>query len=310
MTLTVLFAAGEESFASYRAPLENALAEEGLDTSLFTDAPPETVDYIIFAPSSSLQDFRPYKRCKAVLNLWAGVERIVHNTTLTQPLARMVDPGLTAGMVEYVCGHVLRYHLGMDAHINAAPGTWEQREPPLASERKVAILGLGELGSAAAKALAGLGFVVIGWSAREKQLDGVICQAGPEGLELVLRQAEILVTLLPHTPQTESILDAKSLALLPSGAKIINPGRGALIDDAALLAAIESGQVSQATLDVFRIEPLPADHPFWTRPEITITPHIAATTRPVSASRCIAQNIARVEQGLPLLHRVDPARGY
>ncbi len=310
MTLKVLFAAGEDSFRTYRATLEKAFSEEALPVELVTSATPDAVDYIIYAPASRLQDFTPYTQCKAVLNLWAGVERIVHNPTLTQPLARMVDPSLTAGMVEYVCGHVLRYHLGMDAHITATPGQWDPVEPPLAHERKIGILGLGELGRAAALALKGLGFHVIGWSAREKALPGVTCHFGADGLESTLQAAEILVTLLPHTPQTENILNARTLALLPRGARIINPGRGALINDDALLSAVESGQVSQATLDVFRTEPLPADHPFWARPEITITPHIAATTRPAGASRCIARNIARVEQGLPLLHRVDTARGY
>lgn len=157
MTLTVLFAAGDAAFAEYRAPLTQAFAQHDLKIDLVTEAAPEAVDYIIYSPASTLRDFTPYTRCKAVLNLWAGVEKIVGNPTLTQPLARMVDPALTRGMVEYVCGHVLRYHLGMDAHINATPGAWVQDEPPLAPERVVGILGLGELGRACASALAALG---------------------------------------------------------------------------------------------------------------------------------------------------------
>lgn len=310
MTLTVLFAAGDTAFALYHDCLKDAFLQHGLQVDLVTDSTPERVDYIIYSPASTLRDFTPYTRCKAVLNLWAGVEKILGNPTLTQPLARMVDPALTRGMVEYVCGHVLRYHLGMDAHIAATPGTWVPQEPPLAPERVVGILGLGELGRACATALAGLGFAVEGWSSRPKTLDGVTCHYGRDGFKALMQNSDILVTLLPLTAETENILDAAAFDLMRKGARIINPGRGALIDDDALLAALGTGQIAGATLDVFRIEPLPADHPFWTHPNVTITPHIAATTRAKSASQVIATNIARSEAGQELMYRVDPARGY
>ena len=310
MSLTLLFAAGPGALEDYRAPLSDAIAAEGLDATITPEAPPDAVDYIIYAPANPLQDFAPYTRAKAVLSLWAGVERIVSNPTLTQPLARMVDPSLTQGMVEYVCGHVLRYHLGMDAYITAAPGQWVADVPPLASGRHIGLLGLGALGQACAKALATLGFQVSGWSRRPKSLTGITCLHGDDGLRNLLQQSEILVTLLPQTPRTENILDQGTLGLLPHGARIINPGRGTLINDNALLAALESGQVSHATLDVFRTEPLPADHPFWHHPHVTVTPHIAAATRPASASRVIAHNIARVEAGQPLLHAVARDQGY
>lgn len=310
MSLTLLFAAGPGALEDYRTPLTDALAAEGLDATITPEAPPDAVDYIIYAPASPLQDFAPYTRTKAVLSLWAGVERIVSNPTLTQPLARMVDPSLTQGMVEYVCGHVLRYHLGMDAHIASPPGHWVADVPPLASERHIGLLGLGALGRACAEALVRLGFQVSGWSRQSKTLDKITCLHGEEGLRAVLQHAEILVTLLPQTPRTEAILDHATLALLPRGARIINPGRGTLIDDDALLAALETGQVGHATLDVFRTEPLPAEHPFWHHAGVTITPHIAAATRPASASRVIARNIARVEAGKPLLHEVARDRGY
>ena len=146
MTVTVLFAAKPESWADYAAPLRAAFAEEGLDAALVTEAAPETVDYIVYAPSSGLEDFRPFTRLKAVLNLWAGVEDVVGNPTLTVPLARMVDDaGLTQGMVEWVTGHVLRHHLGMDRHILGQDGVWRRGAPPLATERRVAILGLGAI---------------------------------------------------------------------------------------------------------------------------------------------------------------------
>ncbi len=310
MTLTLLFAAGDEALDAYQLPLITELRKAGLDARIVTDAPPETVDYILYAPSGPLTDFTPFTRCKAVLSLWAGVERIVSNPTLTQPLARMVDPGLTQGMIEYVTGHVLRHHLGMDAHIHARPGAWRPIEPPLAQERIVGFLGLGQLGQGCAQALQALGFQVIGWSSTPKVLPGIACHHGPEGLKSVLQAAEILVTLLPHTPQTESLLNETRLAQMREGAVLINPGRGALIDEPALLDALDRGQIAHATLDVFRAEPLPADHPFWHHPRVTVTPHIAATTRAASAARVIANNIARVETGETLQHEVSRDHGY
>jgi glyoxylate/hydroxypyruvate reductase A len=308
--LTVLFAAGNDRWPAYRAPLTAALAEAGVDAQLVTEATSSMVDYIVFAPGGTIEDFGPYTRAKAVLNLWAGVEKITTNPTLTQPLCRMVDPALTQSMVEYVTGHVLRHHLGMDAHIHGLKGAWRQDVPPLARERTVAIVGLGELGQASARALCHLGFRVTGWSRSARSVPGVDCRSGEAGLDLTLGEAEIAVLLLPRTPETENLLDTRRLALLPSGAVLINPGRGTLIDDAALLAALEEGRVGHATLDVFRTEPLPQDHAFWNHPGVTVTPHIAAETRPSTASRVVAENIRRGEAGEPFLHLVDRHAGY
>jgi len=310
MVVKVFFAAGAALWAEYRAPLKQAFAAAGLDVALSdTVGPPELVDYIVFAPGGVISDFAPYVRVKAVLNLWAGVERIVGNPTLVQPLCRMVDPALTAGMVEYVVGHVLRHHLGMDRHILKQAG-WSQVPVPLARERRVAMLGMGELGQASAAALQGLGFAVTGWSRTAREVPGIACRHGEVGLEQCLRAAQIVVTLLPLTPATEGLLDARRLGWLPEGAVIINPGRGGLIDDAALLAALDAGRLGHATLDVFRTEPLPTGHPFWTHPRVTVTPHVAAATRAASAAAVVAENIRRFESGLALLHLVDRAQGY
>ena len=302
---TILFAA-PSLWPEYRDALPAALAEAGIDATLVTEAAPEMVDYIVYAPSSPLQDFTPYTRTRAVLNLWAGVERITGNPTLTQPLTRMVDPGLTEGMVEWVTGHTLRHHLGMDRHIVNPGHVWDPTCPPLARERPVTILGMGALGSACATALRALNFPVTGWSRTAKPG----CLHGEDGLAQALATAQILVTLLPKTPETENLMNADRLALLPQGAVILNPGRGPLIDDDALLAALDAGQIGHATLDVFRVEPLPQDHPFWTHPRVTVTPHIAADTRAITASKVIAENIRRGEAGEPFLHLVDRARGY
>ena len=310
MTITVLFAAGAHRWPAYAEPLTTALAEAGLAARLVTDCPPDQADYIVYAPGGTIDDFSRFTRCKAVLSLWAGVERIVGNATLTQPLCRMVDPALTAGMVEWVTGHVLRHHLGMDRHIVNPGHVWDPTCPPLAGERPVTILGLGELGQACAQMLCTLGFRVTGWSRSPRAMPGVTCLHGEAGLQTALSGAAIVVALLPRTPETEDLLDARRLGWLPRGAVIVNPGRGQLIDDMALLAALDSGALAHATLDVFRVEPLPADHPFWAHPKVTVTPHVAAETRPGSASRVVAENIRRAEAGEPLLHRVDRQRGY
>ena len=302
---TILFAA-PTLWPDYEHSLPMALSEAGITARVVTEAAPETVDYIIYAPSSPLQDFTPYTRTKAVLSLWAGVERIVGNTTLTQPLCRMVDPALTEGMVEWVVGHTLRHHLGMDRHIVNPGHVWDPTCPPLARERPVAVLGMGALGSASATALRALNFPVTGWSRTAKPG----CLHGEDGLKQALSTARIVVLLLPKTPETENLMNADRLALMPKGAVILNPGRGALIDDAALLAALDSGHIGHATLDVFRVEPLPSGHPYWTHPCVTVTPHIAADTRIISSARVIAENIRRGEAGEAFLHLVDRACGY
>lgn len=308
----ILFSAPPQHFALWRPHLLAAFAEAGLDPVLTDDpAGPWTFDYVIHHPGGPLQDFRPFTRLKAVLSLWAGVEGIIGNPTLTMPLCRMVDDGLTRGMAEWVAGHVLRYHLGLDTHILGQDGTWRNGVvPPLARDRSVGLLGLGELGSAVGATLAGIGFDVRGWSRRPREDTGFATRSGEAGLEALLAETEILVLLLPATPQTANLIDARRLALLPDGARLINPGRGTLVDDAALLEALDSGRLAHATLDVFRIEPLPPDHPFWSHPRVTVSPHVAAETRPETASEAIARNIRRGEDGEPFRHVVDRGAGY
>ncbi len=308
---TILFAAGSKRWAEYETPLRRALDALGLDYTLSPETDdPALVDYIIYAPNPSLTDFTPFTKAKAVLSLWAGVERIVGNETLTMPLARMVNDGMTEGMVEWVVANVLRHHLGLDRYVLNPTREWAPRVPPLARDRKMAVLGLGALGQACARALAGLNFDVAGWSRSPKDIAGITCQSGDDGLEHTLARAEILVLLLPLTADTENLLNTQRLAQMPAGAVVINPGRGPLIDDDALLAALDSGHISHATLDVFRKEPLPADHPYWAHPKVTVTPHIASDSRTDSAAQVVAENIRRGEAGEPLLHLVDRGAGY
>lgn len=309
----ILFAAKSERWDTYEPHLRHSLAAAGIsDAGLTTDtSTPSEIDYIVYAPNSSVQDFTPYTGLKAVLNLWAGVEEVTGNTTLKAPLARMVDAGLTDGMVEWCVGHTLRHHLGMDAHIHGQDGTWRNDSaPPLARNRPVTVLGLGALGQAVAKALHQLGFPVSGWSRSAKTVADVQTYHGAAGLTAALSKAQIVVLLLPDTPATENILNAETLAALPKGAILINPGRGPLIDDAALLSALDSGHIGHATLDVFRTEPLPATDPYWAHPKVTVTPHIASETRPDTASQIIVENIRRGEAGEPFLHLVNRDLGY
>lgn len=306
MPVNVLFSAGR--WDEYHAPVAAALTESGLDARLRQDFAPDDVDYIIYDPQSALRDFSPFTRLKAVMNLWAGVEAVTTNPTIKVPLTRMVDQGLTQGMVEYVCGHVLRHHLNIDRYIGATG--WDPVLPPLAEDRPVSVLGLGELGQKCAAALRDLGFPVTGWSRTAKDVAGVTCLSGDQGLAPALSTAQILVLLLPDTPATRDILNAATLAMMPSGAMIVNAGRGPLINDDALIAALDRGHIAHATLDAFRVEPLPSDHAFWRHPGITVTPHIAAETRPSTAARVIAENIRRSENKEPLLHVVDRGLGY
>jgi len=312
MTVTALFADRAANWARYEDVLHKAFAEKGLDVNLVRDTDaPENVDYVIYAPTGPISDFAPFTNLKAVLSLWAGVEKIEGNHSIKVPLCRMVDEGLSEGMREWVTGHILRHHLGMDAHILGQDGVWRNDVvPPLARNRTVGFLGLGELGLSCADAASILGFQVKGWSRRLKNIEGIETFADAEGLRDILTTSDIIVLLLPDTAETQNILDRDSLNLLPDGAFIINPGRGTLIDDNALLEALDSGKVAHATLDVFREEPLPEANPYWAHPRVTVTPHIASETRPETASQTIAENIRRGEAGEPFIHVVDRTAGY
>lgn len=305
----VLFADSLARYEEWAPHLEAAFAAKGLDVEMTTDRARTDIAYIVYAPDGAIEDFGAYPELKAVFSMWAGVEKIVDNPTLQVPLTRMVEPGLSEGMAEWVLGHVMRHHLGMDTH--AQDGVWRGLAvAPLARERRVGILGLGTLGQMAARLLVPVGFRVLGWSRSAKTVEGVETHSGADGLDAVLAASDILVLLLPQTPETDGLMNAARLARLPEGASIINPGRGPLIVDADLLAALDGGHVSRATLDVFDEEPLAPDHPYWAHPKVMVTPHIAAATRPETAAPVIAENLHRAETGASLLHLVDRGAGY
>lgn len=309
MTLNIIFVGTDADWAEYDAPLHAAFADLPVATDLSRSHSPADTDYIVMAGSRIIDDFAPFTRCRALLRLWAGVEDIIRNETITFPICRMVGGGLDSGMVEWVTAHTLRHHIGMDTHIHGQDGIWrDDFVPPLASERPVTILGLGALGTACAKALTALGFPVTGWSRTPKDIDGIRCLSGP--VEAALNDAQVVILLMPLTPDTKHIIDAAALSHTAKGAFLLNPGRGPLIEDDDLLAALDSGQIAHATLDTFRVEPLPADHPYWTHPQVTVTPHIASATRADPAARVIAENIRRGAKSEPFLHVVDRSAGY
>lgn len=312
--MRVLYA-GDDAERGLWAPLLRRAAPEVEFVMDPAEADPARIEALLYAPSGPLRDFAPFARLRFIQSLWAGVERIMGEKRLPAqvPLARMVDPGMERGMVEYMLGQTLRIHLETDRHrAHQAREIWAPGGPPLAASRPVGILGLGELGLATAKALAQVGFPVTGWSRTPKAAPGAGIRAvsGPEGLKAVLRGSEILLVLLPLTPETRGLLDAETLALLPKGAQIVNAARGPILEEGALLAALESGALGGATLDVFATEPLPKGHPFWRHPQILVTPHIASNTRPETAAQVVADQLRRLAAGEPLLHLVDRTRGY
>lgn len=309
MSLNILFVGTDADWAEYEAALKTAFADLPFAIHLSRSHAPDETDYIVMAGSRIIEDFTPFTRCKALLRLWAGVEDITRNETITFPICRMVGGGLDAGMVEWVTAHTLRHHIGMDQHILGQDGVWRgDYAPPLASDRPVTILGLGALGTACAKALAAFGFPVTGWSRSQKDIDGIRCLSGP--ITEALDGAQIIVLLMPLTPDTKNIIDTEALSHAAKGAFLLNPGRGPLIKDEDLLTALDSGQIAHATLDTFRTEPLPADHAYWSHPQVTVTPHIASATRTEPAARVIADNIKRGVEGKPFLHVVDRQAGY
>ncbi|MGH8747040.1 MAG: 2-hydroxyacid dehydrogenase, partial [Burkholderiales bacterium] len=242
-----------------------------------------------------------------------GVDGLLADPSLPRgvPLARLVDPGMVAAMGEMVLARVLDWHRHLYRYrTQQAAGIWQGLPQRLAAERSVGLLGLGELGRQAAQRLLPLGFRVGGWSRRPKRIDGVECFAGADGLDALLAQSGALVCLLPLTPGTRGILDARALALLPRGACVINLGRGAPLVEADLIAALDAGQLAHAWLDVFETEPLPGSHPFWRHPGVSLTPHIAALTDPRTALAFVIRNLERLSRGEPPEAQVDRGAGY
>jgi glyoxylate/hydroxypyruvate reductase len=250
---------------------------------------------------------------RMIFGLGAGIDHLLRDPDLPRhlPIVRLVDPYMTDAMSEYVALSVLRLHRqDLDYLAQQRAAQWRERDQKNAAERPVGILGFGTLGQDAGKKLRALGFDVAGWSRTEKPVPGVATFAGADGLDRLLARSEIVVCLLPLTPATRGILDARAFARMPQGAAIVNAGRGGHVVEADLLAALDSGQLSGAVLDVFEDEPLPPTHPFWRHPRVIVTPHVAAETHPPTAAPLVRDAIRQCEAGLPIANRVDLAREY
>ena len=311
MPLTLAFRSTGDNFDKWRAALTPLMPDLTLLPWHEVRDPAEVDAALCWRPPEGWLASLPNLRL--VHSLGAGVDHILADKDYPAavPLVRLVDPYMTQAMTEYVTFQVLRLHLGTPAYDRQQrAGRWEPHVPPRAAHRRVGILGLGELGAAAATALVALGFDVAGWSRTAKALPGVACFAGGEALGEFLARTEILVCLLPLTAATDGILSAEAFARMPRGAGIINVGRGRHLVDGDLLSALEAGQLSEAVLDVFPTEPLPAGHPFWTHDRIVVTPHVAALTNPETASLVVAENLRRLAAGGSWPDRVDLASGY
>ena len=303
------------------APTENGNAwremfmelDPSLEVRVWPDVgDPAEVD-VAFAWRTQPGDLARYPNLRAVFSLGAGVDGLLADPAFPRqvPLVRMVDPNLGVLMTEYVLAAVLRHHCELDRyHLLQQAGQWEKRVRPFASERGVGIMGMGELGTRAAVALRGLGFNVRGWSRRIRTVPGVETCAGDASLSAFLAGSQILVCLLPLTAQTRGILGASTFARMPRGSCLVNAARGGHVVDADLIAALDAGQLSAATLDVFETEPLPVGHPFWTHPRILITPHIASVTSLPTAATLVIENLKQWRAGGALRNVVDPDRGY
>jgi glyoxylate/hydroxypyruvate reductase A len=229
----------------------------------------------------------------------------------TLPVVRMVETGIVRGMVEYVTLAVLSIHRDWRTYLEQQDaGHWQVHRVHPASSRRVGVLGLGVLGRAVLESLRGFGFDCAGWSRSPQQIEGIDCHAGLDGLQPFLARTDILICLLPLTDSTRGILSKPLFDRLPRGAKVINVGRGGHLVQQDLLHALDEGQLSGAILDVCEPEPLPPDHPFWTHPKVTLTPHIASMTQPETAVEAVVGNLRRHWEGSPMIGLVDRARGY
>ncbi|MFT5538697.1 MAG: glyoxylate/hydroxypyruvate reductase A [Alphaproteobacteria bacterium] len=250
---------------------------------------------------------------KAIFSLGAGVDHIFADPHLPEgvPIVRLIDPALTEQMTEWVVMNVLRHHrLMTDYALQQSRTAWQRHDIPRAQARRVGLMGLGVLGAAAARGLAPFGFDLAAWVNHPRKWKNGPLFVGAQEFHPFLARTDIVVCLLPLTKATQGILGARAFAGMPMGASIINGARGGHVVSADLIAALDHGQLSAATLDVFNTEPLPADDPLWRHPRITVTPHIAAVTLATTAAHEIAANIRNLRQGQPLNGVVDPARGY
>jgi glyoxylate/hydroxypyruvate reductase A len=290
-----------------RAALPGAVVDEWAADS-------RAADYaVVWARPQAFFEQQP--QLKAIFNTGAGVDALLKlRLPPGVPLIRLDDAGMAVQMAEYVCHAAIRHFREFEAYdAQAVQGRWAQRPPRLRQDFPVGVMGLGALGERVSRALAQFDFPVRGWSRSAKAIPGVQCFAGESGFNDFLAASRVLVCLLPLTPETENILRRDTLARLQPDGYLINVARGRHLVDEDLIALLDSGHLAGATLDVFRTEPLPADHPFWAHPRITVTPHISARTLRDESIAQIAGKIRALERGEPLASlaaTVDFNKGY
>lgn len=314
--MKITLATGTMSPQGWREALARAFADAGLDVHLEPwDGRPIGARYaIVWLPPADLFAAEPGLR--AVFNLGAGVDALLAHDVVPArlPIVRLVDAGMAAKIAEYVCFAIARITRGLDRFAPPPHGLrdWDAARPRDETPR-VGVLGLGAMGTSILEAAARFGYPVAGWSRGPRQIAGVETFAGAPQFDAFLARTRILVNALPLTAQTRDLLDRRAFAQMPHGAHVINIGRGATIVDEDLLAALDEGRLASATLDVFRIEPLPAQHPFWSHPKITVTPHLAAPTPYGPAAGQIAAALKQLERGAracDLPGYVDRSAGY
>ncbi len=292
-----------------------AFARAGLevDIAMFDGRARDARYAVVWLPPPEL--FSAEKNLRAVFNVGAGVEGLLTNPALPPalPLLRLVDAGMAPKMAEYVCFYLARITRGLDRFGGPhAVRDWNV-DRPRGTPPTVGVMGLGAIGKQIAHAVTVFGYPVVGWSRTGRSIAGMHCLAGESEFSTFLGMTDVLVNVLPLTGTTRDLLDARRFAQLPRGAHVINIGRGGTMVDADLIAALDSGQLASATLDVFRTEPLPAEHPFWHHPRITVTPHLSGPTPREPAALQIAEAIRQLEAGTPpqsLAGYVDRQRGY
>ena len=282
----------------------------GAEISVWQPGAPQADYAVVWAPPQ--QFINEQLSLKALFNIGAGVDGLLKLRLPPQALVvRLDDAGMAVQMAEYVCHAVIRHFRELDGYeADTAAGRWGYRKPRLRSDFPIGVMGLGVLGERVAKALAQFDFPINGWSRSPKAIAGVRAFSGADQFNDLLAASRVLVNLLPLTPGTADIINKDTLARLLPGAYVINVARGAHLVDNDLLAAIDSGQVAGATLDVFRTEPLPAGHAFWSQPRITLTPHTSARTLRDESIAQIARKIAALQRGEAVAGVVSPERGY
>lgn len=285
----------------------------GLEVYTYPDTPaPEDLTFAL-AWNHPLGVFTQFPNLKCIASTGAGVDHILRDPDIPDKvqITRIVDETLTQDMAQFVCAQVLNHVRGLHGYKAAQQQhTWQQHSYLRSEDVVIGVMGMGVLGSHTAQQLNKLGFKVHGWARTPKMMEGVGTYAGSEELDTFLSKSNLLICLLPLTKQTADILDKELFSKLPKGAYVINVARGEHLVDQDLIEMLDSGHLSGASLDVFREEPLPVEHPFWAHPRINLTPHIASVTNPASAVSQLLENYDRLRHGQPLQHVVSPAKGY